>query len=61
MAEYVVAFSPTPTALYGIVLLIAIVVAYLNSWLSCFCFVLVAIIWFVPDQRIERVLRSRSS
>jgi uncharacterized membrane protein len=94
-------FSSTPTALYGIVLLlaafsymllqheilkqhsfdsdfvvamgrdfkgkislllylIAIVVAYLNSWVSCFFFVLVATIWFVPDRRIERVLSSKS-
>jgi uncharacterized membrane protein len=95
-------FSSTPTALYGIVLLlaaisytllqrailkqhssdsaiavamgkdfkgkisplfyiVAIVSAYLNTWVSCFFFVLVAAIWFVPDQRIERVIRSRES
>jgi uncharacterized membrane protein len=95
-------FSSTPTALYGIVLLlaaisytllqrailkqhssdsaiaiamgkdfkgkispllyiVAIVSAYINSWVSCFFYVLVAAIWFVPDQRIERVIRSRAS
>jgi uncharacterized membrane protein len=95
-------FSSTPTALYGMVLLlaaisytllqrailkqhssdsaiavamgkdfkgkispffyiVAIVSAYLNPWISCFFFVLVAAIWFVPDQRIERVIRSRES
>jgi uncharacterized membrane protein len=95
-------FSSTPTALYGIVLLLAAISysllqrailkqhssdsaiavamgkdfkgkisplfyivaigsAYLNSWVSCFLFVLVAAIWFVPDQRIERVIRSRAS
>jgi uncharacterized membrane protein len=93
-------FSSTPTALYGIVLLlaavsywllqrailnqhssdsdfvvamgrdfkgklspllyfIAIVSAYLNPWVSCFCYVLVAAIWFVPDQRIEHFIRNR--
>lgn len=38
--------------------LISIIVAYLNAWVSCFIFVLVAVIWFVPDRRIERVLRN---
>lgn len=40
--------------------LISIIVAYLNAWVSCFIFVLVAVIWFVPDRRIERVLRNNS-
>ncbi|MFD1176426.1 TMEM175 family protein [Paenibacillus puldeungensis] len=40
--------------------LISIIVAYLNSWVSCLIFVLVAVIWFVPDRRIERVLRNKS-
>ncbi|WP_123042882.1 TMEM175 family protein [Cohnella candidum] len=94
-------FAPTPTALYGIVLLLAaisytllqrailkqhspdspliaamgkdykgiispffyllaILTAYLNAWVSCFFFVLVAAIWFVPDQRIERVIKNRA-
>ncbi|MCD9021987.1 TMEM175 family protein [Cohnella silvisoli] len=95
-------FSSTPTALYGIVLLLAaisytllqrailkqhssdsafaiamgkdfkgkisplfylaaVVSAYLNSWVSCFFYVLVAVIWFVPDKRIEHFIRSRAS
>jgi uncharacterized membrane protein len=41
--------------------IVAIVSAYLNPWISCFFFVLVAAIWFVPDKRIERVIRSRES
>ncbi|MFC5403297.1 TMEM175 family protein [Cohnella soli] len=36
----------------------AIGTAYLNAWVSCFFYVLVAVLWFVPDQRIERVFRS---
>jgi uncharacterized membrane protein len=95
-------FSSTPTALYGIVLLLAaisytllqrailkqhssdsaiavamgkdfkgkisplfyiaaIASAYFNTWVSCFFFVLVAAIWFVPDKRIERVIKNRAS
>ncbi|MBP3961776.1 TMEM175 family protein [Paenibacillus lignilyticus] len=95
-------FAPTPTALYGIVLLLAsvsywllqrailgqhpsdsailaamgkdfkgkispliyllaIVTAYLNAWVSCFFFALVAVLWFVPDKRIERVLLRKAN
>lgn len=39
--------------------IVAIATAYLHSWISCFLIVLVAAIWFVPDQRIERVIKSR--
>jgi len=28
------------------------------AWISCVCFVLVAILWFMPDKRIERALKS---
>jgi uncharacterized membrane protein len=35
----------------------AIALAFLNSWLSIALYVLVAAIWFVPDRRIENVLR----
>ena len=35
----------------------AIALAFLNSWLSIALYVLVATIWFVPDRRIENVLR----
>lgn len=30
--------------------------AFLKSWISCALYVLVAIIWLVPDRRIERTL-----
>jgi uncharacterized membrane protein len=90
-------FAPTPTALYGIILLLAaisyrllqsaiinqhsgdskfglvirkewkakvspvlyllaVLAAYVSSWISCFIFVLVALIWFMPDKRIEHSL-----
>jgi len=89
--------SPVPTALYGIVLLMAsiayyilqcaiirkegrhamlaaaigadwkgkispafyfaaIPLAFVNPWISNGIFILVALIWLVPDQRIERVV-----
>ncbi len=36
--------------------LIAIPMAFVNPWISCALYVLVAIMWFIPDRRIERVL-----
>ncbi|MGC3981677.1 MAG: TMEM175 family protein [Steroidobacteraceae bacterium] len=34
----------------------AIVLAFINVWLACALYVAVALIWLVPDLRIERVL-----
>jgi uncharacterized membrane protein len=39
-----------------VVYLIAIPMAFVNPWVSCGAYVLVAIMWFIPDRRIERVL-----
>ena len=36
--------------------LVAVPVAFLSSWLAFALYVLVASIWFVPDQRIEKAL-----
>jgi uncharacterized membrane protein len=36
----------------------AIAVAFLNSWFACALYVLVAVIWLIPDRRIERTLTS---
>lgn len=33
--------------------LTAVLTAYVSSWISCFIYVLVAVLWFVPDKRIE--------
>ena len=90
-------FAPTPTALYGVVLLmagvayyilqrrivavngpdstlaralgvdykgkmspvlyaIAIATAFLNEWISFAIYVIVALVWLIPDPRIERAL-----
>jgi uncharacterized membrane protein len=35
---------------------LAIPFAFINPWLSCALYVLVAIIWLIPDPRIERTL-----
>ena len=34
----------------------AIGLAFVNAWVSCALYVLVALMWFVPDPRIERTL-----
>ncbi|MEP0921172.1 TMEM175 family protein [Leptolyngbya sp. ST-U4] len=35
---------------------LAISLSFLNSWLACLLYVLVAGMWLIPDRRIERVL-----
>lgn len=35
---------------------LAIPLAFVNPWISCALYVLVAIIWLVPDRRIEKTL-----
>jgi uncharacterized membrane protein len=36
---------------------IAIPLAFVNAMLACGLYVVVAVMWFIPDQRIEKVLR----
>ncbi len=36
--------------------LVAIAVAFVNSWISCALYVLVAVMWLIPDRRIEKTL-----
>jgi uncharacterized membrane protein len=40
--------------LSAILYLLAIVIAFFNAWISLSIYTLVAIVWFIPDQRIER-------
>jgi uncharacterized membrane protein len=40
-----------------IIYAVGIGLAFVNSWLAFGLYVLVAIIWFVPDRRIEKILR----
>ena len=39
-----------------VIYLVAIPIAFMNSRLSCALYVLVAVIWLVPDRRIEKTL-----
>ena len=39
-----------------VIYLAAIPLAFVRSWLACALYVLVAVIWLVPDKRIERTL-----
>ena len=41
-----------------VIYLVGIALALVNPWLSCGLYVLVAILWFIPDRRIERILTS---
>ena len=34
----------------------AILLAYINQWISLGLYILVAIVWFIPDRRIEKVI-----
>jgi uncharacterized membrane protein len=35
---------------------VAIPLAFVDSWISCSLFVMVAVMWLIPDRRIEKVL-----
>jgi TMEM175 potassium channel family protein len=39
-----------------VIYMVAIPLAFVNSWLACGLYVLVAILWLVPDRRIEKTL-----
>ena len=38
---------------------VAIPLAFVHPWIACACYVGVAIIWLIPDPRIEKALRPR--
>ena len=42
-----------------ILYLLAIFTAYVSPWVSGFFYILVAAIWFVPEKRIENILRNK--
>ncbi|WP_421737479.1 TMEM175 family protein [Caulobacter sp.] len=53
------AFGKDRKSKLSLVLYVAgIALAFVNSWMAVGCYVAVAVIWFVPDRRIERVLRA---
>jgi uncharacterized membrane protein len=39
-----------------VLFLVAIPAAYLSAWISCGVYFSVAIIWLIPDRRIEKTL-----
>ncbi|HVT87511.1 MAG TPA: TMEM175 family protein [Tepidisphaeraceae bacterium] len=44
-----------------VIYMIAIPLAFLRWWIACGLYVLVALIWFVPDRRIEKVISTGSN
>lgn len=38
------------------VYLFAVPLAFVQPWMACACYVLVAVVWLVPDRRIERAI-----
>lgn len=34
---------------------VAVALSFLNSWIAFGLYVLVAVLWFIPDRRIERM------
>ena len=43
-------------AVSAVILALAIPLAFFRTWVSCAMYVLLAIIWFIPDRRIEKKL-----
>ena len=39
-----------------LIYVVAIALSFVNRWIACALYVLVALIWLIPDPRIERVL-----
>jgi uncharacterized membrane protein len=39
-----------------LIYLVAIPLAFFRPWLACSLYVLVAVMWLIPDRRIERTL-----
>jgi len=39
-----------------VILLVAVPLAFVRSWAACLLYVLIAIMWLIPDRRIERIV-----
>lgn len=46
--------------LSGLIYVIAIATAFFNSWLAQFCYIFVALMWLLPDKRIEKRLSTEN-
>ena len=40
---------------------VGVPVSFVNRWLACTLYVLVAVMWLIPDRRIEKVLAERTA
>ena len=40
---------------------VAIPLSFVNSWLACVLYVLVAVMWLIPDRRIEKALAEHTT
>jgi uncharacterized membrane protein len=38
---------------------VAILLSFVNSWFACILYTLVAVMWLIPDRRIEKILTSQ--
>ncbi len=60
--------SPLATAIGGdfkgqislVLYAVAIPLSFVNRWIAISLYVIVAVMWLIPDPRIERVLRSET-
>ena len=43
-----------------VVYLIAVPLSFVKPWVACACYALVAVMWLIPDPRIEKKLRKES-
>jgi hypothetical protein len=41
--------------------LVAIPLAFVHPWVACLLYILVAVMWLIPDRRIERKMSSEGS
>ena len=48
---------PKSTAVLMMIILAGIVLAFVNPWISIALYLLVAVMWLIPDRRIENALR----
>jgi uncharacterized membrane protein len=44
-----------------VLILAAIALAFVNSWISCALYFFVALVWLIPDRRIERELKRETN
>jgi uncharacterized membrane protein len=52
--------SDTKGTISVTVYLLAILLAFVRPWIACSCYVLVAVMWLLPDRRIEKHVKDES-